>query len=246
MSETKRVQLTGRWSALLAGATFALDHWPLPLGAEKAGPAVLSAEQAERLARSVSEQWRTHLEEQGLWRSANWTDSFIARRSATVVEFSMPPADWANAVKGLRACASAYSGDWAWKEFCIAMPGDLGRYGLEDGDLARLADRLEEELGSSTISAGENQDYDDEREKVRLVLNHYRDLMTREEKLSLKRPGAARVQFESDLARRILKEQGHLVNLNRCPKCGKIPRTPRAPQCPWCFHTWKPSLAEPE
>jgi ribosomal protein L32 len=45
-------------------------------------------------------------------------------------------------------------------------------------------------------------------------------------------------QFELKTAKRILKDNEDLVNLNNCPNCGRLTRTPNAKQCRHCGHDW--------
>ncbi|MDF1665843.1 MAG: hypothetical protein P1V97_29070 [Planctomycetota bacterium] len=38
--------------------------------------------------------------------------------------------------------------------------------------------------------------------------------------------------------RRILREHGEEIVINRCPECGCVVKTPTATQCLWCNHSW--------
>jgi hypothetical protein len=44
--------------------------------------------------------------------------------------------------------------------------------------------------------------------------------------------------FQVEVAKRILRDHGRDVFINRCSKCARIVRTPRACQCFWCGHDW--------
>ena len=53
--------------------------------------------------------------------------------------------------------------------------------------------------------------------------------------------------FRWRVARRLLKEYGDQIAVNRCPACGRITRTPKAQQCFFCGHDWhcKPTDGTP-
>jgi hypothetical protein len=44
--------------------------------------------------------------------------------------------------------------------------------------------------------------------------------------------------FRQRTTRRILREHGHEVFINRCDRCRRIVQTPKARQCLWCGFDW--------
>jgi hypothetical protein len=56
------------------------------------------------------------------------------------------------------------------------------------------------------------------------------------EVLALLEKGAR--EFYIATRKRILRDHGRDIILNRCPKCGALARTPEACLCPACSHTW--------
>jgi hypothetical protein len=44
--------------------------------------------------------------------------------------------------------------------------------------------------------------------------------------------------FRRRVCRRLLREVGAGLVLNRCPRCRSVTRTPKARPCFWCGHDW--------
>ncbi|MCJ8155648.1 hypothetical protein MKJ01_17975 [Chryseobacterium sp. SSA4.19] len=76
------------------------------------------------------------------------------------------------------------------------------------------------------------------RETVIYIINYFRNLMSIDEKLTLKYKMMECPELEEDIAKRIMKETPDKVFFNNCSKCGKLARTPFAKQCRYCGYSW--------
>ena len=135
------IELSGRESALVTAALFALVHWPFEVASAKAMASPKHQAEAERVGDAVSARWREILIAAELWSTGpKWTRRLIAQRAALKPALSLSPAELPITIIALDAVAKEFSSRWG--EFCIVVPGALDWYPIKLQDAEELATRL--------------------------------------------------------------------------------------------------------
>lgn len=148
MSEPgSEILLSGRETALLVGALFAMAEWPFEQPSARALLTTTLREQAQRLSESLSERWRFRLQQAGLWNlpQGQWTRELIVQRSILSDGLVIRASERELSIAALQLTELEFA--CTWDEFCIAIPGALDWYGLTATDLAPLRARLEARSG---------------------------------------------------------------------------------------------------